>query len=178
MHTGAVKFLDTISPKITGYYDYSLQNGYKYLDKYGRNPWTVSGPDKKELPCSIAQVIAEIHLTFQCIHTRGFFIPESLKRPRDKLLRATAADEGYEDYGNMIWEAMFWSARFYYFFGDSVQHCGDMRACPNDQYGTAANQSSHAPVNMRGNILETLLSFLSKKMKEERSKTSTRRLRC
>ena len=114
LHTEAVKFLHTINPKTTGDYDYSLQNGYIYFDEHGTSPWA-PGPDKKQLPCSIAQVIAEIHLTFHCIYKRGMRMPEYLKRPRDKPLRATAADEGYEDYGNMIWEAMFWSGGFSHF---------------------------------------------------------------
>ena len=125
------------------------------------------------LPSSMTQVIAEIHLTFQCFIKQNVQIPENLRWPRDKSLRSTAANEGYVDYGNMVWEAMFWSGRFYKFFGHSDEHFVAMCACPNDQYGTPTNKSSHGPVNMRGNILESLLNFLCQRMQVERSRSSS-----
>ena len=55
LHTEAVKFLDTISRRTTGDYDYSLQNGYIYFDKHGTSPWA-PGPDKKQLPSSLSLI--------------------------------------------------------------------------------------------------------------------------
>ena len=173
LHSGAVQFLQSNNPIRTSDYDYKLQEGYMFFDVYGLSPWKEQGPNKMALPWSMTQVIAEIHLTFQCFIKQGVRIPENLKWPRDKSLRSTAAHDGYVDYGNMVWEAMFWSGRFYKFFGHSVEHFVHMCACPNDQYGTATNKSSHGPVNMRGNILESLLNFLYEGMQEERSWSSS-----
>ena len=151
--------------KNTGIYDLALQKGFKYFIENRKNPWT--GTDKIKLPFSIGQVIAEIHLTFECICKRELPLPDSLTSPDDKALRATSVDEGYEDYGNMVWEAMFWSCQFSKFCGKTNQD--QLLACPNAPYGEKTNRSAVGPVNMRGNILETLLSFLYKEIPGERT---------
>ena len=154
-----------VGPKNISIYDPALQTGFRYFIEKGKNPW--KEPDKIKLPFSIGQVIAEIHLTFDCIFKRKLFLPDSLTSPDDKALRGTAGEEGYEDYGNMVWEAMFWSGQFYKFCGKTNQN--KLLACPNAPYGEKTNKSAAGPVNMRGNILETLLCFLYQQIPGERT---------
>ena len=101
---------------------------------------------------------------------KGHHLPAWMVMPRDRPLRAKATGDEYDDPGNQVWEALFWTAGLEKLVNHSLDHYMLVTACPNAPYGSATNKSAKGPVNMRGNLIEALLRWLFQQQQQERQR--------
>jgi hypothetical protein len=125
---------------------------------------SIAGMSKLLSPSHIA---AELQLSWVHLKTNSW-LPKWLAFPTDRGLRGRDVDHAYVDFGNEIWEQMFWASNMQSLLDTSVRNWEKIQAIPSAPYGETTNKSAKGPVNARGNIIEGLLSWAYGKMQHEK----------
>lgn len=117
--------------------------------------------EMSQFPRNMRLWIAETIWCFDALAEKGW-TPHNLHMPHDRFIRdaANQVDEHIGDPGNLCFEVAIHVLRLWRYIGETrVQKV--MRIAPQ-AYGTRGNKSSKGPVNLRGNIIESLISDLQK----------------
>ena len=123
---------------------------------------------------NLSAVVVEIQLTVQYF-SRERLWPDWVLQPNDALLKRLPDDhDSYVDYGNEMWEVMVNLMNLSAVM-ESVWHQETFNAAPHAQYGDRVNRSSVGSYNLRGNVVERLLTLLFKKRRQEPRENGGRR---
>jgi hypothetical protein len=117
--------------------------------------------DTAEFPRNMRLWIAETVWCFDALAEKGW-TPRNLRMPHDRYIRqsASSVDEHIGDPGNLCFDVVLHVLRLWRYVGETrVEQT--MRIAPQE-YGARGNKSSKGPVNLRGNIIESLISDLQK----------------
>ena len=117
--------------------------------------------DTTQFPRNMRLWISETIWCFDALAEKGW-TPRNLHMPHDKFIRdaANQVDEHIGDPGNLCFDVTIHVLRLWRYIGETrLQKV--MRVAPQE-YGTRGNKSSKGPVNLRGNIIESLISDLQK----------------
>ena len=127
--------------------------GMKYVDTFDNSviqPWNVD-----DLPTHMRPWLAELDFTFQLVMAKGW-LPEQIRAPHDKFIRKTATGaQGDWDPGNYVFDIMVNLMRLWRAVDEN--HWESVVKVPAKEYGESGNKSSEGVVNLRGNMIETLL---------------------
>ena len=130
--------------------------GMKYVDEFDNsviNRWDMQG-----VPTHMRVWLAELEWTFKRMMAMNW-LPQDCRCPNDKFIRARATGaEGYHDPGNENWDIMVHLLRMWR--AVDVNHYTQVIKVPGKEYGERGNKSAAGPVNLRGNIVESLLRHL------------------
>jgi hypothetical protein len=117
--------------------------------------------DTTQFPRNMRLWVSETIWYFDALAEKGW-TPRSLHMPHDKFIRnaANQVDEHIGDPGNLCFDVTIHVLRLWRYIGETrLQKV--MRVAPQ-AYGERGNKSSKGPVNLRGNIIEALISDLQR----------------
>ena len=130
-----------------------FEMGMKYVDEFDNsvvNQWSTQG-----VPTHVRVWVAELEWTFNAMMAKGW-LPQDCRCPHDKFIRLRATggqgdkDPGNQDYDVVVNLLRIWRAV-------DVHHYEQVVKVAAAAYGENGNKSSHGPVNLRGNIVESVL---------------------
>lgn len=118
--------------------------------------------DMEKMPLNPRLWVVEANWCLKALQRRGH-LPRCMTQPHDKYIRADASKsaDGFTDPGNEILDVYVNVLRLWQ-YADLAKVQQTMRVAIGE-YGTRSNQSSHGPVNLRGNIVEAMFFGLQQK---------------
>ena len=122
-----------------------------------------------EWPRSLRVYAVECAWCFAEMYHRGC-IPWNLWNPHDRFIReqAAACPHGQQDYGNMAWEDVVCILQLTRYINPTRRsHVGRV---PPAEYGAASQKSAVGVINLRGNILEAVLSDVQARATSEQER--------
>ncbi len=120
--------------------------------------------EEKPWPRSLRLYVVELTWALQELKTRGK-IPKSLFKPQDKAIRGPAAQacgERWEDPGNWRLDTFVQMMRLWEYVCPTGEYFEKVTRLGTGEYGTGSNQSAKGPVNLRGNLAESMLCELQR----------------
>ena len=130
--------------------------GMKYVDEFDNSvihQWNMQG-----VPVHLRVWLAELEWTFKTMMAKNY-LPNDCRCPHDYHIRSRATGaEGYHDPGNENWDVMVNLLRLWR--PVDVNHYAQVVKVPGKEYGNRGNKSADGPVNLRGNIVESILRHL------------------
>ena len=129
--------------------------GMKYVDEFENgviNSWKMD-----DAPVHMRVWLAELEWTWRTLMSRGW-LPQDCRCPHDRYIRERATGaEGHVDPGNMVYDTMVNLLRMWK--AVDVLHYSNVVKAAGKEYGQTGNKSAAGPVNLRGNIVESLLRW-------------------
>ena len=109
------------------------------------------------MPTHMRVWLAELEWTWRTLMAKNW-LPADCRCPNDKVIRERAAGaEGHVDPGNMVYDTVVNVLRMWR--AVDVNHYQNVVRVAAKEYGERGNMSSAGPVNLRGNIVESLLRW-------------------
>ena len=118
--------------------------------------------DVEKIPLNPRLWVVEANWCLKALERRGL-LPSCVTQPHEWRIRAdaSASADGFSDPGNEVLDVYVNVLRLWR-YADSTKVEQTMRVATG-AYGTRSNQSSHGPVNLRGNIVEAMFFGLQQR---------------
>ena len=132
-----------------------FERGMQYVDEFNNtlvHRWNMS-----ECPDHMRVWLAELEWTWKTLMRKNW-LPREIRQPHDKHIRGKAQGaKGGWDPGNMDFDVVASLLRVWQVADNvSVDRVTHVAA---KEYGNRGNKSADGPVNLRGNIIESLLRW-------------------
>ena len=132
-----------------------FEQGMKYVDEFDNG--LLQSWEMKSMPTHMRVWLAELEWTWRTLMAKNW-LPADCRCPNDRFIRERAAGaEGHVDPGNMVYDTVVNVLRMWR--AVDVNHYQNVVRVAAKEYGERGNMSSAGPVNLRGNIVESLLRW-------------------